>query len=457
MDTVRHSFSANDDEDDIELAVACSTPLRRTADSSVSPRKCCQCCGECCCDCCGCEKCCRRCQTRCTWPCCQRCCLCSCRRTGPVEQPVLVTWSSGLRHVIDDNVVLGCMLQYRSSPSCLSRWLLMLLFLTTAVFIQYAEEAMGPICVREYLAQCPPFQAVAKHGLPMTYINQAPPAINFPEGVAINDRRLYSSPRKLEEAAAGSLLETGSDRNRAEMVRDSLLENGSRMFGSWQFDCHKPMCDIFYPQMIDWLSLWRLTNSIWGHSNSHKIPITSEAVILGYCKCEGPAYDGIINARVSGGARSIFITLILQTALPKIFRAVFMCVAAAKEKGSTSNALVVCHWVTVGFLLILVVVMAMSVFLLKFDPAGWRKALALSAVNAAITDPCVSFAQILFCIRMDWPLKCCGCGPPTDIVSAEPRCCGHRLESSRVKAATGVASDDDFGNVRPSQMGKTTR
>jgi len=427
--------------EEIELA----TPLSPTADPDEDPRRCCQCCEECCCDSCRCAACCRRCRARCLCACCQHCCVCRCRRAK--SQPM--TWSSGLRHVVDNNVVLGCALQYRSSPNCSARWLLMLLFLTTAVFIQYAEEAMGPLCVREYLAQCPVFEFVAKHELPWPKsLRQAPPDITLPEGVVVNDRRLESSLRRLDDSV-GSVLDTGDERSHGEMVRDSLLEKGASLFGSWQFDCHKPMCDIFYPQMIDWLSLWRLTNKIWGHSKSYNIPITSEAVILGYCKCEGPVYDGIVNARVTGGSRSVVVTLILQTLLPKVFRTVFVCAS-----GSSSRKCARCNSFAIALLIALVAAMSVGVFLIKFDPAGWRKALALSAFNAAVIDPLVCFGQMLFCIRMDWPFKCCGWGPPADRLSDHARLCGHHLGAdSTDEADTGDAMDSAVG-VRPLRMGK---
>merc|ERR1719174_2956205 len=142
------------------------------------------------------------------------------------------------------------------------------------------------------------------------------------------------------------------------------------------------MCDLFYPQMIDRLALWKLSNMFFGSTTSHDIPLVQGAVILGYCKCEGPIYDGIARAKVSGEARSIIIALVVQTVLPKIFRGVFECVADAREKGSTSLCLVRCNCITAVILLIVVASMAVWVFLLKFDPNGWRKAMLLSALNA---------------------------------------------------------------------------
>merc|ERR1719375_2812766 len=133
------------------------------------------------------------------------------------------------------------------------------------------------------------------------------------------------------------------------------------------------MCDIFYPKMIDWLSLVHLTNFIWGSSNSHNIPFTSEAIIVGYCKCEGPIYEGIASAKVSGEARSIVITLLAQTLLPKVFRAAFACTSRA-QGGSASTSCCLsdravgrCRCATMVILLVTVATMCAGIFLLKFD------------------------------------------------------------------------------------------
>merc|ERR1712100_941385 len=98
----------------------------------------------------------------------------------------------------------------------------------------------------------------------------------------------HNATARALESDVGTVAWTSDEKSRAEQVRETLLARFSLMFGSWQFDCGKPMCDIFYPQMIDWFSLWRLTNKIWGTTSSQSIPFTSEAVIVGYCKCEGP-------------------------------------------------------------------------------------------------------------------------------------------------------------------------
>lgn len=298
----------------------------------------------------------------------------------------------------------------------------MVLFLMSAVFVTYAELATGPICVREYLAQCPPFETMATH-LPPKYLKQAPPAIKLPEGVTLRDSPAESSSETLDEDA-GSLMPVEKGKSYPEVARDSMLEGWSNMFGSWEFDCKKPMCDIFYPQMIDWISLWSLTNSIWGSSKSYSIPVTSEAVILGYCKCEGPAYDGIAGARVTGQGRSMVITLIFQTLLVAIFRAVFTHLSGAAERGSPSKCLTACHRAAVGLLLATVAAMAASVFLLKFDPAGWRRAFVLSALNAALLSPLSSLGQMMLCEKAGWPLRRCGLGPPAAPVWRDPVICG---------------------------------
>ena len=172
---------------DFELAVAPHTPLTELASAGEpssrdgmellpeeSTGECCKCCEDCCSERCGCKACCGRCRRRCRSLCCRKCCAHRClrnQRNGPT--PVDVTWNYALRQVANDNIALGCVFQFHPWPSFLERWLLLLLFLATAVFVQYSEEAMGPICVREYLAQCKVF-TTPKTLLPMTYIRLPP-------------------------------------------------------------------------------------------------------------------------------------------------------------------------------------------------------------------------------------------------------------------------------------------
>lgn len=482
-----------------EAEDASLTPLRRGAEpkGDLAPRgelreddlrghipeddstgECCSCCEGCCCTSCGCESCCKRCRAWCRFSCCRRCCTCRCRGQAeePPSPPIDISLSYGLRHAANDNILLGCFLQFRPLPTCAERWLLLLLFLTTAVFVQYSEEAMGPICVREYLAQCPPFTAVAKHGVPMTYITQGPPDVKVPEGTTIRNRRL----REFEELVAARSLEadvgtdvgtvalTSNDQSKAEQIRQSALTRLSLMFGSWKFSCGKPMCDIFYPQMIDWFSLWRLTNKIWGTTSSHSIPFTSEAVIVGYCKCEGPLYDDRIRAKVSGEVRSVVITLVVQTLLPKIFRTIFGCTSLPRDAGSASSAAsaggaasgscclskrtrTYVHRAAVASLLATVAAMAASVYLLKFDPQGWRNALWTSALSAALLDPLMTLLQLAFCVRAGWPLRHCGCAAPVDELLTQPWLYRQCLKKCRGDVFTG------FGHglePAPSRMGR---
>lgn len=295
---------------------------------------------------------------------------------------------------------------------------------------------MGPICVREYLSQCPPFSAPAKIGWPVEYITLAPPGIKVPEGTTLRNRLLAESlqhngnitafARSLE-SEVGTVASTSSEQSRAEQVRDSLLSRLSFIFGSWQFNCGEPMCDIFYPQMIDWISLWSLTNKIWGTSTSHSIPFTSEAAIIGYCKCEGPLYDGIMSAQVSNEVRTIILTLILQALLPSFFRAAFACTSERLAEGSDGcqccecyRCRLRCHRITVAFVLGTVMAMSTGVFLLKFDPEGWRRALFVSAASAALVDPAVSLLQLFLCVRSGWPLRKCGCSAPREQMLEKP-------------------------------------
>lgn len=466
---------------DFELADAPHTPLTEVASSvesqdvmellpEESTGECCKCCEDCCCERCGCKACCGRCRMRCLFSCCRRCCAHRCQgnpRDAP--KPVDVTWDYALRQVADDNIVLGCIFQFRPWPLCLERWLLLLLFLTTAVFVQYAEEAMGPICVREYLAQCPVF-TTPKTLLPMTYVRLGPPDVEVPEGARINGRRLAShaaSDLREQPSAAGRILGnidenvggvvSSTDKSSAEQIRESLLTRLSMVFGSAQFNCDKPMCDIYYPKMIDWFSLWHLTNKIWGTSDSHSIPFTSEAVIVGYCKCEGPIYDGITSAKVGGEARSFIITLILQTLLPKVFRAAFSCTSGAIGSSASSSCCFSdrraarCRYIVMASLLTTVATMCAGIYLLKFDPQGWRNALAISALSAAVLDPLVSLLQLLLCVRSGWPLRRCGCGAPTEELQEMPW-----LYRGFVKWFQGDAWPVRGSQPSPARMGKGT-
>jgi len=367
-----------------------------------------------CCDCCEGSSC---------STCCQKCRRCSCCGGARAQAPPTVfNWSDGIRDVIDKNEILGCVFRFRPSPSCSARWLLMILFLMAAVFNTYALRATGPICVREYLSQCPPFQTLAQY-IPPKHLTQAPPAIDVPEAVT-----LLSSPSKTSNGTfgsdAGSVMTVEAGKSYPEVARDSMLKGWAYMFGSFSFNCYKPMCDIFYPQQIDWLSLWRLTNSLWGSSKSYNIPATSEAVILGYCKCEGDGYQGIVSASVTNEARSQAVTLIFQTLIVAIFRTVLTRMSDDTEQGPTSRCKTVCKGVTVVLLLGTIVTMAATVFLIEFDPAGWRNAFLLTAVNAAIVSPLLAVGQMLLCDKAGWPLRRCGFGPPEAPPLRAPMLCG---------------------------------
>merc|ERR1712039_760920 len=129
--------------------------------------------------------------------------------------------------------------------------------------------------------------------------------------------------------------------------------------------------------MIDYLSLLRLTNSWFGNSNAHNIPATGDAVIVGYCKCDGPIYEGILRAKVGGKARSVAVTMVVQTIIPKIFRAFFVFASGA----STNQCPRVLTWSNRFMMLLLfalVVTMLALIFALKFDPQGWKNALLIS-------------------------------------------------------------------------------
>lgn len=429
--------ATNDSE--VELArnaLAASAPGRAASghdrssflDESEDEERCGQCCEDKCSKCCKCERTCLRCIAFCTGNgrrclCCRCCCSrrrCSCcYRRRPSAEPVEVTWSYAAKQVVDDNVVLGCVLQFRPWPPVLERLLLMLLFLATAVFVEYAKQAIGPICVRQYLDQCPVYRARSSYLPPFQYIELGPPGIDIPEGTEIHHRRLEEAVvqgvsenvSSLEMAYArrldtgvGKVATSDAEIGRAQSVRDSLLMRLSLIFGTWDFNCNKPMCDIFYPQMIDWLALWVLTNSIFGTSTSYDVPFTSQAILVGYCKCEGPLYNGIPSAQVSGEARSILITVMFQTLLPKVFQGLFACTRS--KAGSTSSrsccqaARSRCHKITVGAVLVIVGLMCLGIFLLKYDPEGWRNALLSSVLSTVFADPLVSLTQLVVCVRI---------------------------------------------------------
>ncbi|CAK0847660.1 unnamed protein product [Prorocentrum cordatum] len=430
----------------------------------VSEDRCGECCEQCCPECCDCDRFCRRCRQRCGHRWCRRCCrlgCCSCCVRGAPPEQAKVTVAYALKHVADESVLLGCLLQFRMRPLLYQRVLLLMLFLVTAVFVQYAEKAIGPICVREYLAECPAFTAPS--GFPFEHITLAPPGITVPEGTAVRYRRIQAvddqpllpsaslfggepvseeprsrATRRLD-TGTGTVAVSDGERSGMESVRDSILARLTAMFGQSRFDCSMPMCDIFYPQMIDWISLWRLTNSIWGTTTSHPVPFTSEAVLVGYCKCEGPLYDGVPTARVTNEARSFMVTLILQTLLPKLFRAALEC-SAGGPRGADESTPRRCqgpkrwfHGATVAALLATVAWMCLGLLLLEFDPEGWRAALAASAFSTP------SWTRSLRCCSSPSAFAPAGrCGdaalrPPPTSCSQGPRSAG-AVAGTRVRS-----------------------
>jgi len=347
----------------------------------------------------------------------------------PTESPAPWGYAQAIRVVVDDNFLLGAITAFRETPNALARWLLLLLFLTCAVFVQYADQAMGPICVRKYFEQCPPWKGVARHGIPeSTYITMAPPAVDVPEGVKQGYwRRLDRAGRLLQHDVG-----VASDKTHVAEMRDRFLGGISYLLGGgWTFDCAKPMCDLFYPQMIDYVSLVRLTNMFTGSSTSHNIPATSDHGIVGYCKCSGPIYDNVERATVSNEARSIAVTVIVQTVLPKVFRAVF-ALTSGSYTGRCKCFMICLNRFITGLLLVIVVAMLAFIFLLKFDPQGWRSAAVISAVNLATLTPILSFVQLACCIKLGWPLRAVGFKPPAKELSERPVyvCFGCRGTSS---------------------------
>jgi len=316
-------------------------------------------------------------------------------------------WGYGqaIRAVVDENFLLGAIFPFQAAPHAAARWLLLFLFLTCAVLVQYADLAMGPICVREYLEQCPPYDCVARHGIPTTTITMAPPDVDVPENVNLQNK-------------AG----TASDKSEIEKMHDGF-GGISNLLGR-EYDCKKPMCDLFYPQMIDYISLVRLTNVVFGKNSAHNIPTTDDAVITGYCKCTGPIYDGIVQGQVSNGARSIVVTAIVQTIVPKVFRAVFVLTSGDYE-GCRKCFMVGLDRFMTGLLLVVVIVMMVFIFLVEFDPRGWRNAAAITALNLAILQPILAFLKLAVCIKAGWPLRSCGFKPPKQVQSDRPLyvCC----------------------------------
>merc|ERR1712228_319111 len=63
-------------------------------------------------------------------------------------------------------------------------------------------------------------------------------------------------------------------------------------------------------------------------------------------------------------------------------------------------------------LLGLVIFLLLCIFLVEFDPQGWRSAFLITALNLATVDPLTSFLQLAFCIRAGWPLRRVGYKPP---------------------------------------------
>jgi len=434
------------DSDSLEAA----SPLNPALEEPISGT-CCKCCkSRQCCETC---KCCEACR------CCKTCGNCRCCRPAPHPN---VTWGHWVRHVVNENVILGCFVQFKPMPTLIARWLLLLLFLTTAVFVQYADQAMGPICVREYLAQSPPFEMVAKYSLPWQYLKLAPPAVIVPDDVATKSRRLDSyrnhsgfAYRRLHDST-GHIRPQKSGGASFEKARESLIEQVFKLLGSdWRFDCSKPMCDLFYPQMIDSTALWVNTNKWFGSNNAVSPVITSDAVIIGYCKCDGPIYNGVHRAKATGEARSIVLTVLLQTLLPGFFKTAFEISGDRAGGSRCSKGRARCGYFSAFLLLAFVAIMGMGIFLVKFDPAGWRTAFIISAVNAATIDPLKSVMQIALCERVGWPLRFCGCGPSIEPLSRRPLPCSFKLIGSHNSGQPSSESMDSI-DPKPACLGRAS-
>lgn len=267
------------------------------------------------------------------------------------------------------------------------------------------------------------------------------------------ESEIAKGPRRLDDTEAGAI----SDEGTVGRMRDALLSGLPQVLsGGWKFDCAKPMCDIFYPEMIDYVSLVKLSKLWWSSNSAHNIPVAGSSVIVGYCKCDGPIYDKVRAGQASNEARSIVLTLVVQTIFPAVFKSVFL-LTSGTYTGCCKCCMKWFNYMATALLIGLCTTMVVCLAMVQFDPQGWRNAAAISAVNLATLDPLQSFVKLAVCIRAGWPLRAVGFSPPNDALTDRPAyiCC-NMAGSRKARSLMQAGRDPDEQDPEPARLGRSS-